>query len=127
MGSRGMGVRVLVVDDNESTAESLAMLLEMQDFEVQTALNADAALEVVNDHFEPDVAIIDIGMPGVDGYSLCRSLRERVPDCRMVAFSGHPRSKHTQEAGFDLHVLKPTVPVEAIMTLLARSQRKPPS
>ena len=67
MGSRGMGVRVLVVDDNESTAESLAMLLEMQDFEVHTALNANAALQAVDDHFEPDVAIIDIGMPGVDG------------------------------------------------------------
>jgi CheY-like chemotaxis protein len=127
MGFRGMGVRVLVVDDNESTAESLAMLLEMQDFEVHTALNAHAALQAVDDHFAPDVAIIDLGMPGVDGYSLCRSLREKVPDCRMVAFSGHPQSKDSQAAGFDLHVLKPTVPVEAIMTLLAKSPPKPAS
>ena len=125
MGFGGMGVRVLVVDDNEGTAESLAMLLEMHDFEVHTALSAKAALSAVDQDFEPDVAIIDIGMPGVDGYSLCRSLRERVPGCRMVAFSGHPQSRDSQAAGFDMHVLKPTVPVEAIMTLLARSPRKP--
>ena len=125
MGFRGMGVRVLVVDDNEGTAESLAMLLEMQDFEVQTALSAKAALIAVDDDFKPDVAIIDIGMPGVDGYSLCRSLREKVPGCRMVAFSGHPQSKDSQAAGFDMHVLKPTVPVDAIITLLAKTPRRP--
>jgi CheY-like chemotaxis protein len=127
MGFRGMGVRVLVVDDNEGTAESLAMLLEMQDFEVHTALSAKAALSAVDDDFKPDVAIIDIGMPGVDGYSLCRSLRERVPGCRMVAFSGHPQSKDSQAAGFDMHVLKPTVPVEAIVALLNKTPPRRPA
>jgi DNA-binding response OmpR family regulator len=122
MGHRGMGLRILVVDDNADTARSLAALLEMEDFEVEVALNADAALEAVED-FQPDVAIIDIGMPRVDGYSLCRSLRARVSGCRMVAYSGQPPSKEDQAALFDMHVRKPTVPVEAILALLARARK----
>jgi DNA-binding response OmpR family regulator len=117
-----MGVKVLVVDDNADTARSLAVLLEMEDFEVEVALNADAALEAVDD-FQPDVAIIDIGMPRVDGYSLCRSLRAKVSGCRMVAFSGQSPSRDDQTALFDLHVRKPTVPVEAVLALLARTKR----
>jgi two-component system CheB/CheR fusion protein len=120
-----MGVRVLVVDDNEDTAQGLATLLEMEDFEVRTAFDAESALRVVDD-FQPDVAVIDLGMPKVDGYSLCRSLRERVPRCRMVAFSGRAEAKdirNSQAAGFELHVTKPQVPLEAIISLLAKPPR----
>ena len=119
---RGMGVRVLVVDDNHDTAKSLATLLEMEDFEAVAVLSASAAMDVVDD-FQPDVAIIDLGMPKVDGYALCRALREKVPDCRMVAFSGFPRSKESEAAGFDLHVSKPAVPIDAILAMLARPRR----
>jgi CheY-like chemotaxis protein len=129
MGHRGMGVRVLVVDDNEDTAQALAALLEMEDFEARTASSGEAALRVVDD-FEPHIAVIDLGMPGVDGYSVCRSLRQKVPACRMVAFSGRSDAKDVRDseaAGFELHVAKPHVPLEAILALLAKPPRaKPP-
>ena len=120
MSSRVTGARALLVDDNEDTVSTLAMLLELEGLQVRTALSAKAAMEVV-ELFEPHVAVIDIGLPEIDGLALCQLLRARVPKCRMVAFSGYAQRRDFQKseaAGFDAHLTKPASPVDAILKLL---------
>src|SRR5687767_2568170 len=124
MGDRTETLRALLVDDNEDTVDSLAMLLELEGFQVRTASSAAAALEVAVT-FQPHVAVIDIGLPEMDGLALCGCLRDRLPGCRMVAFSGYAQSndfQNSESAGFDAHVAKPASPIPAIMALLAESK-----
>ena len=114
--------RVLVVDDNEDAVRSLAILLELNGHEVQLARDGYAAIEIARD-FVPDAVILDIGLPGINGYETARRLR-RLPNCSMllVALSGYGQDKdreRSREAGFDHHLLKP-VDVDALQKVLAR-------
>jgi signal transduction histidine kinase/CheY-like chemotaxis protein len=103
--------RILVVDDNRDSADSLAMLLTLQGNEVRTAydgLEAVAAAAV----FEPDVILSDIGMPGLDGYEAAQRIREQSHDKRVVLIAmtgwGQEEDKRrSMEAGFDFHLVKP--------------------
>lgn len=103
--------RILVVDDNEDGAQSLAMLLELRGNEVQTAYDGPQALEAVA-RFHPDVVLLDIGMPTLDGYETVRQLRAR-PDSRdalIIALTGWGQEedrRRSREAGFDHHLVKP--------------------
>ena len=105
------GCRVVVVDDNQDAADSLALILANSGADVRTAYDGDSGLRLIQS-FQPDAALLDIGMPGTDGYSVCRRIRQSDPDRRivLVALTGFGQA-HDQAraltAGFDSHLTKP--------------------
>lgn len=106
--------RVLVVDDNEDGAESLAMLLQLSGHEAEVAFDGEQALSRL-EHWMPDVILLDLGLPGMSGLDLCRAIRLRSPPERplIVALTGRGHEddrRRTVEAGFDAHVVKPVDP-----------------
>ena len=106
--------RVLVVDDNSDHAESLAFLLKLMGHETRMAHDGEAALQVAAE-FEPNVALIDIGLPRLNGYEVARRLREqpRLRNALLVAQTGWGQESdraRSQEAGFDHHLIKPVAP-----------------
>jgi len=103
--------RILVVDDNQDAATSLATLLQMTGHESFTAFDGPSALEAMERH-RPDVVLLDIGLPGVSGYEVCRRARARPwgSDITFIALTGWGQAedrRRTQEAGFDGHLVKP--------------------
>jgi PAS domain S-box-containing protein len=114
--------RILVVDDNVDAATSLATLLKMMGNDIQTAHDGIAAVEAAN-AFRPDLILLDIGMPGMNGYDACRRIREErwAKDAVIVALTGWGQDddiRQSREAGFDLHMLKPVEPaaLESLLT-----------
>jgi CheY-like chemotaxis protein len=121
-------LRVLVVDDNVDAAESIAMLLSLEGHEVMSVHHAQHALEAVGS-FRPHVVLLDIGLPGMDGYEVARRLRSsRSSDSlRLVAVTGYGQQSdrdRAREAGFDLHLVKPVEP-EALHSVLTGMPRGP--
>lgn len=107
----GAARRILVVDDNEDAAESIALLLSMGGYEVRVELNGSAALAAFPE-FQPDVVLLDIGLPEIDGYEVARRLRveQNRRDLLLIALTGYGReedARRSQEAGFDHHLVKP--------------------
>jgi PAS domain S-box-containing protein len=103
--------RVLVVDDNVDSAEILAKLLRRSGHDVRTAYTGPAALLAAAAYL-PDVVLLDIGLPGLNGYEVARQLRHdpRLKDVRLVAMTGYGQESDLQlarEAGFDKHLVKP--------------------
>jgi PAS domain S-box-containing protein len=103
--------RVLVVDDNADAAESLAQLLMLKGHEVRVAYDGLSGVETAR-AFAPDVVLLDIGMPGLDGYAVARRLREQdgAPPMRLVALTGYGQEddrRRALDAGFDGHLVKP--------------------
>jgi PAS domain S-box-containing protein len=116
--------RVLVVDDSEDTAESMAMLLSMSGYDVRMAHTGPTALEAAVT-YQPHVVLLDIGLPGMDGYEVARRLRQHphLQGVRLVAVTGYGLASELQrshEAGFDAHLVKPVDPqkVRALVTTL---------
>jgi signal transduction histidine kinase/CheY-like chemotaxis protein len=108
-GTRGAGRRVLVVDDNKDAADTLEAYLAMEGFDVAVAYDGAAALEKVQLHV-PDVVLMDIGMPRMDGYEAARMLRALGRPVRLIALTGWGQAldkTRAQEAGFDHHFVKP--------------------
>lgn len=106
--------RILVVDDNLDAVTSLAMFLRLAGNDVETAHDGVAAVDLV-ERFRPDVILLDIGMPVLDGYGACRRIRElpRGEDILIVALTGWGQEedmRKTKEAGFDAHLVKPVNP-----------------
>jgi signal transduction histidine kinase len=115
--------RVLVADDNEDAGESLAMLLRLDGHEVEVTNNGTDAVALF-DRMRPDVAILDIGMPGLSGYEVARRIRgkENGKPVTLIAVTGWGQEAdkaRATEAGFDHHFTKPVEP-EALSALLAR-------
>jgi PAS domain S-box-containing protein len=115
------GWRVLMVDDNVDTAESMAKLLRMSGHDVRTAYDGPATLEVA-EAYRPNVVLLDIGLPGMNGYEVARRLRlhPQFKNVRLVAMTGYGRESDiqlAQEAGFDCHMVKP-VDLEKVHELL---------
>lgn len=112
--------RVLVVDDNADAAESLGMLLEVRGNAVRIAYDGLEALEAA-DAFDPDIVLLDIGMPKMSGYEVARRLRaERGDSVLIVAITGWGQEddrRRAREAGFDHHFTKP-VDYEALIELI---------
>jgi len=110
-GSTSVKKRVLVVDDNRDSAKTLAMLLKMTGYETQTADDGASAIESTTS-FKPEIILLDIGLPDMSGYDVCKKLREQPLDPRpkIVAVTGWG-ADHVQERsgddGFDGHVAKP--------------------
>jgi PAS domain S-box-containing protein len=126
LAAGGSRLRILLVEDNPDAADSFTMLLELGGHEVRTAQDGPAALEIVED-FCPDLAFVDVGLPGMDGYELAMRLRAH-PRCRvsvLIALTGYGREEDKRravEAGFDHHLTKP-VDYEAVDRLLASASR----
>jgi two-component system CheB/CheR fusion protein len=106
--------RILVVEDNRDSAESLSMLLTLAGHEVRVAHDGSTAIAVARD-YRPRVVLLDIGLPGMDGFEVARSLR-REPEldgALLVAMTGYGQAEDRQrskEAGFDRHLTKPVEP-----------------
>jgi PAS domain S-box-containing protein len=114
--------RVLIVDDNDDGAESLALLLQFAGHETEKAHDGITALAVA-ERFRPNVTLLDIGLPGLNGYEVCRRIREQRWGASMtiVALTGWGQDedrRNSKEAGFDTHMVKP-VDHNALMRLLA--------
>jgi CheY-like chemotaxis protein len=122
----GSRARVMVVDDNRDAAESLALVLKLNGFEVIAAFSGAQALEL-GAHERPSAAIIDIGMPGMSGHELARCMRLEAwgKHAALIALTGWGQDQDKQAAlaaGFDLHLTKPVDPDEvekALIGLLA--------
>jgi two-component system CheB/CheR fusion protein len=103
--------RVLIVDDNEDAANSLAMILELGGHETASVYTAVDALQRAAD-FRPDVVLLDIGLPEMEGYEVAQKMRELpgLRDIRLIAVMGYGRSDdrlRARDAGFDDHLTKP--------------------
>jgi len=114
-------LRLLVVDDNADTVESLAMLLRLTGHEVQTANTGPAGLQAALAE-SLDVAMLDIGLPGIDGYEMARRIRLQSDVPILIAMTGYGQPEdreRTKEAGFDYHLVKPVDP-EKLQNLLSK-------
>lgn len=122
--------RILVVDDNVDAAQSMSMLLEMSGHEVTCAYDGAGALKTAFD-FRPDVVVLDIGLPGMDGFEVARQMRAdpRTAGCTLIALTGYGRSEDRERSamsGFDHHLVKPVDPnaLEALLDALPRPDRR---
>jgi PAS domain S-box-containing protein len=123
--SNGIGMRVLIVDDNTDAANMLATALAIKGFEVQTAHDG---LEALRDaaSFRPELAVLDIGLPVMDGYELADRLR-RIPgleQVRLIAVTGYGQTSdrdRSAQSGFSNHLVKP-VDVQQLVTLALGGQ-----
>ncbi len=117
--------RIAIVEDNVDAAESMQLLLELRGFEVATAGDGLAGLELIR-RLRPDVVLCDIGLPGgLDGYGVARELRAdpAFAGLRLIALTGYGQAedqRQAQEAGFDLHLTKPVDPAK-LFRILASS------
>jgi two-component system CheB/CheR fusion protein len=115
--------RVLVVDDNRDSAESIAMLAELWGHQTRIVYDGPAALAEAQ-AWQPDVVLLDIGLPGINGYEVARRLRQMpsLDGVLLAAMTGYGQERDrrlSREAGFDVHLVKP-VPPETLQELLAR-------
>jgi CheY-like chemotaxis protein len=111
ISSKGHLLRILIVDDNEDAANSLGILLELDGHTTACVYAAVEALELAST-FKPDVVLLDIGLPGMDGYEVALQIRELpgLKDVRLIAVTGYGRLEDRQrarDAGFDEHLVKP--------------------
>jgi CheY-like chemotaxis protein len=116
------GHRILIVDDNQDGADSLAMLLEEVGHETHQAHDGIEAIGAA-ERVHPDAVLLDIGLPKLNGYEVCRRIREQPwgQGLTIVALTGWGQEEdrqRSQEAGFDTHLVKP-VDLDALMRLLA--------
>ncbi|MBV9891016.1 MAG: response regulator [Rhizobacter sp.] len=119
----GRHARILVVDDNEDAAHSLALILRLEGNEVAVARDGQEALALL-DEFVPEAAVLDIGLPRMSGYELAAALRAdpRTHAAVLIALTGYGRGPDRQralDAGFDEHLVKP-VELDALLTTLNR-------
>ncbi len=122
--------RILVVDDNVDAATTLGMLLRLGGHEVLLSHDGPAALEAARS-FVPDVVLLDIGLPGLDGYGVARVLRQspETESALLIAVSGYGQDedrRRSREAGFDQHLTKP-VDFDVLTALLARESSQVPT
>ena len=118
----GGGKRVLLVDDNGDTVHSLARLLRRRGYEVETAQDGPGGLRKALE-FQPRICLLDIGLPGMDGYELARRLRadRQFQEALLIAVSGYGQKEdriRSHEAGFNFHLVKP-VDFKTLIELLA--------
>jgi CheY-like chemotaxis protein len=109
--SKAPSRRILIVDDNEDAANSLALILKLGGHETASVYSAVDALQRAS-AFRPDVVLLDIGLPGMDGYEVAQKMRELpgLRDVRLIAVTGYGRSDdrlRARDAGFDDHLTKP--------------------
>lgn len=105
--------RIVVVDDNVDNAVSAGMLLRTLGYHVEEAHNGTAGISVV-DQIVPDAVLLDIGLPDLNGYEVCKRIKEKYPNILLIAMTGYGQDKDRQkglEAGFDHYLVKPVDPI----------------
>lgn len=120
--------RILVVDDNIDAAESVAILLELEGHQVRTVHTGAAALALAPD-FQPRVILLDLGLPGMDGYEVARRLRANpaTQAIKLIALTGYGQAEDRQQshaAGFDGHLVKPVDPKILLKEVIAAIGRE---
>jgi len=121
-------LRILVADDSIDQAESVALLLRHFGHETRVAYSGRVAIETALE-YRPDLAIVDIGLPEMDGYEIARRLRQqrRLANLRLIAITGYGQESdraRARAAGFDLYLIKPVDPrdlKEALVTVFESS------
>jgi two-component system CheB/CheR fusion protein len=113
--------RVLVVDDNEDQVQSLALLLKLLGHEVESARDGTSAVAAAK-AFVPELALVDIGLPSVNGYDVARQIRklpglEKVVLVAQTGWGQEEDRRRSKEAGFDYHLVKP-VEIDRVQELL---------
>jgi len=117
--SRARGARILVVEDNGDTRDAVRALLEQEGYDTHEAPDGESGLAAALS-YGPDLVLLDIGLPKLDGYEVARRLRSASPGVRLVALTGYGREEdriRAREAGFDAHLLKP-VDLERLRAVL---------
>jgi CheY-like chemotaxis protein len=114
LAARAAGRRILVVDDNIDAAESIAVFLRLEGHEVRTVSDGPQAVAIAQ-VFAPQVAVVDIGLPGMSGYEVARRLRLQgaAAPALLIALTGYGQKEdraRSTEAGFDYHFVKPADP-----------------
>jgi PAS domain S-box-containing protein len=124
--AEGPALRILVVDDNRDMVDILELLLARSGYAVRIASEGRTALDIARE-FQPQVVLLDIGLPGMDGYEVARRLRSLLPnETLLIAITGYGTAsdRHlAEEAGFDQHLMKP-VSFEQIMQLVQAFQNQ---
>jgi DNA-binding response OmpR family regulator len=108
--------KILVVEDHPTVREVLRTLLGMEDYEVAVAPNGEAGLALA-DILEPDVVILDVSMPGLNGYEVCRAIKSRASDTRIVMVTARTSEEDERvgrEAGADAYLRKPFSPLDIL-------------
>jgi DNA-binding response OmpR family regulator len=119
-------LRILLVEDDADAANSMAVVLRLYGYDVVVALDSPTALQIA-DNYPPDVVLLDIGMPKMDGWQVAKALRQRrtKPRPLIIAITGYGYKAarlRSYEAGIDVHLVKPVDPAE-LVNLLGRYQR----
>ncbi|HVE52907.1 MAG TPA: response regulator [Ramlibacter sp.] len=122
---QGAAARILVVDDLAASAETLLTLLEMEGFQVRMAHEGADALRIARE-FRPDVVLLDIGLPGMNGFEVAHGLRSQPEsqDALLIALTGYGEAEsrsRSAQAGFDFHMVKPA-DVNLLLSMLANPQ-----
>jgi CheY-like chemotaxis protein len=116
----GATCRVLVVEDNFDSAERLCSLIQQAGHDCRVALDATEA-RAITEEYTPDLALIDVGLPGETGYALVHDLQKQpaLVDCQFVALTGHAGSETLErsDAGFEAHLTTP-VPLDLLRVVL---------
>ncbi len=118
--------RILIVDDNIDNADTLTLLLRLSGHEVHTAYDGPAALKLAQAH-NPEVVLLDIGLPQMNGLEVARRLREEVglPEVLLIAMTGWGNNedrRRCEAAGFNAHLVKP-IELEALNAILMHTPR----
>ena len=115
--------RVLIIEDNADNREMMRILLETSGNEIYEAPDGVSGVEMTI-QLQPDIVLVDIGLPGIDGYEVARQIRAKLCDrSRLIALSGYGQEKDRQrafDAGFDDHLLKPVDPTRLLEILATR-------
>jgi two-component system CheB/CheR fusion protein len=117
--SAGAPQRILVVEDNVDLADQLAVLLRLDGHEVRLEREGTAAVSAANE-FRPQAVLLDIGLPGMDGYEVARNIRRQLDGVVIIGLSGYTHEearRRAREAGFDEHLAKPVDPDVLLATL----------
>jgi CheY-like chemotaxis protein/two-component sensor histidine kinase len=118
--------RVLIVDDNEASAKTLGWTLEMLNHDIRLAHEGTKAIELAKS-YKPDIILLDIGLPGMNGYEVCQAMRHLpgLEHCTIIAQTGWGQKEHmqrSQAAGFDFHLVKP-IRLEMLQEVLEKIKK----
>jgi CheY-like chemotaxis protein len=118
------GARVVIVEDNQAAADSLALLLHLHGYEVRVAYTGPEGVRLARE-WPPEVVLCDIGLPGLDGYGVATALRQQPETARarliaVTAYDSAAARRRSQDVGFEQHLVKPVDPAVLLAVLAAR-------
>jgi DNA-binding NtrC family response regulator len=129
MATMGAGRRILIVDDETAIANSLELIFSISGYETRAAYSAEQAIEIMTE-WEPDVAVVDVMLPWMNGIDFAVKLEAQYPDCAIVLMSGHPGTSAlistAEQDGHSFDILaKPLHPERLLSAVSNRLARKP--